>query len=261
MIHFLFPMCRCLNAMVEQSHPSHLHSQLFSSSDKNLVIGPPLLLLMYSSLKCFWGCPSSANNPPISFPLQLPLDLSASIRVPKGKMSSFASPSLSLLLFLLLPVLGLAQLLLPSTHSPLPLAGATRKPCACPPGKTPQALPAERPKAHHPAGGGPSEGNAKEGMDDELLDALKEVGQVGQRLAPLKAGKKGNKGKGKKRKGAGRTRRPRPKRAIDGQQQQQSVIDPALAAPEGAKCNSERLRELIKKVGTVGWHWHSKIIP
>ena len=97
-------------------------------------------------------------------------------------------------------------------------------------------------------------------MDDELLDALKEVGQVGQRLAPLKAGKKGNKGKGKKRKGAGRTRRPRPKRAIDGRQQQ-SVLDPALAAPEGAKCNSERLRELIKKVGTVGWHWHSKIIP
>ena len=76
MIHFLFPMCRCLNAMVEQSHPSHLHSQLFSSSDKNLVIGPPLLLLMYSSLKCFWGCPSSANNPPIPFPRQLPPYLS-----------------------------------------------------------------------------------------------------------------------------------------------------------------------------------------
>jgi hypothetical protein len=142
---------------------------------------------------------------------------------------------------LIFPSFCLSQFLLPSTHSPFPLKTSDR-PCACPPSQLKAvAIQKIRPKAHHRPQEEKTAKSTAIVLDESLLGAIRDIGE---KLAPFKNGKEEK--KGKKRKGTGRTRRRhRPKRQVDANQ----IVDPALAGPERSKCNSERIRQIILKVG------------
>jgi hypothetical protein len=195
-----------------------------------------------------------------------PLPPSSLILIPPPLLTMKPTNNSNNFLLFLLPLLipfTFGQLLLPSTHSPTALSSAmasssSRRPCPCPTAKQSQmAIPkmkVVKVQAKAPDKGG-EEKLAPLVMDESLLGALRDVGQ---RLAPFKTG--GGSGKGKKKKKAtGRTtkrlnrRHNRPKR----QQQPNQIVDPALAGPEGTKCNSERIRQIIRKVGTVDIFWRN----